>query len=92
MVPTDKSSQQVLARMPHCLSRRDVTRVLGQVTDARAAAILATGATAAELEEAAAWAAGESDVIGKLQRPASPIVGAVYDILTAEEKFPGARE
>jgi hypothetical protein len=78
--------------MPRCLTREDIIQVLGQVPDARAASILATGATVEELEEAAAWAAGESDVMGKLQRPASPIVGAVYDILTAEEKFPDARD
>ncbi|MDH3229594.1 MAG: hypothetical protein OEN55_07375 [Alphaproteobacteria bacterium] len=63
----------------------DVAEILGPMPDARIAAILATGATLEQLEEAAAWAAGESDVMGGMRRPVIGPVAAVYDILTADE-------
>jgi hypothetical protein len=63
----------------------DVVEILGPMPDARIAAILATGATLEQLEEAAAWAAGESDVMGDLRRPVIGPVADVYDIITADE-------
>ncbi len=65
----------------------DVLEILGPMPDERIAAILATGATVRELEEAAAWATGESDVMGELRRPVSGPVADVYDILTADEAY-----
>jgi len=65
----------------------DIVEILGPLTDARMTAILATGATVSQIEQAAAWAAGESDVMGQLRRPASGPVAAVYEILTADEYF-----
>jgi hypothetical protein len=65
----------------------DVVHILGQMPDARIAAILSTGATIAQLEEAAAWAAGENDVMGDMRRPITGPVAAVYEILTADEAF-----
>ncbi len=70
----------------------DVEEILGPMPDARIAAILATGATVRQLEEAAAWATGESDVMGELRRPVSGPVAAVYDILTADEAFAEDRD
>lgn len=66
---------------------RDAVEILGPMPDARLAAILATGATTRQIEEAAAWAAGASDVMGQMRRPVSGPVAAVYDILTASEAF-----
>ena len=64
----------------------EITEILGDIEAARAEAILLTGATVAEIEEARAWAAGESDVMGgDLERPLSGPVAAVYEILAAEE-------
>lgn len=63
----------------------DVLEILGPMPDARIAAILATGATIKQLEEAAAWAAGESDVMGEMRRPVTGPVAGVYEILTADE-------
>ena len=60
---------------------------MGPLADARITAIVATGATIVQLEEAAAWAAGESDAMGELERPVSGPVAAIYDILTAEEEY-----
>ena len=64
----------------------EITEILGELEDAKAKAILATGATVAEIEEAQAWAAGESDVMGgDLARPLCGRVAAVYEILSTEE-------
>ena len=70
----------------------DAAEILGPLPDERIAAILATGATVRHLEEAAAWAAGESDVMGQMRRPVSGPVAAVYDILTANEAFAEERD
>jgi hypothetical protein len=48
------------------LTPQDVREIVGDLDDAKIAAILATGANAEQLEEAMAWAAGESDVMGDL--------------------------
>ena len=71
----------------------DLARLVPDITDARAAAIEACGATPPQLEEAIAWAAGESDVMGgELERPLDGPVAALYDILTADEAFEGDRD
>lgn len=74
-------------RRPH-LTPDDVRDVVGDLDDVKVADILATGATPEELEEAAAWAAGESDVMGDMERPLSGVVARVYEILVAGEEFP----
>ena len=74
------------------LTADQIHHTVGEVDELVAARIIATGATLAQLEEALAWARGESDVIGDLQRPSDAMVGAVYDILTAEEDFPEDRD
>ena len=73
----------------HAAGRRDI---VGHLDDAKVAAILATGASARQLEEAKAWAAGESDVMGELERPLDVVVGRLYDILTTGEEFPEDRD
>ena len=88
MVKTDEPDQPIEAK----LTRDQVATVLGRIDDAKAAAIIATGAALSDLNEAVAWAAGESDVIGKLHRPASPVVAAVFAILTAEQTFADERD
>jgi hypothetical protein len=73
-----------MTRQPATL--REITEILGEIEAAKAEAILATGATVAEIEEARAWAAGESDVMGgDLARPLGGAVAAVFDILSTEE-------
>jgi hypothetical protein len=69
------------------LTLQDVRAIVGDLDDAKTAALLATDATPEELEEAAAWAAGESDVMGDLERPLEGVVARLYDILTAGEEF-----
>jgi phosphoglycolate phosphatase-like HAD superfamily hydrolase len=72
---------------PHRLTPQDVKQIVGDLDDAKIAAILATDATVEELEEAAAWASGESDVMGELERPLEGVVATVYDILLAGEEL-----
>jgi hypothetical protein len=46
----------------------EIRATVGELQGAKLGAILATGVTSAELEEALAWAEGESDVVGELER------------------------
>lgn len=74
------------------VSAEQIIDIVGPMTDARVMAIIATGATVEEVEEAAAWADGESDVMGDLRlRPTGP-VAAVYDILRTEQKYAEDRD
>jgi hypothetical protein len=73
------------------LTPQDVREIVGDLDDAKIAAILATGANAEQLEEAMAWAAGESDVMGDLERPLTGVVARLYDILMTGEEFPEDR-
>jgi hypothetical protein len=67
------------------LGYEEVARITGPIDAEKIAQILAARPTAEELEEAVAWAAGESDVMGELERPLTGTVARLYDILTAEE-------
>jgi hypothetical protein len=69
------------------LTPQDIKDIVGDLDDARIAAILATDATVKELEEAAAWVSGESDVMGDLERPLEGVVARLYDILMTGEEF-----
>jgi len=66
------------------LTRESVVATVGEIDDERIAAIIATGATVEALEEAAAWAAGESDVMGEERKPLSGAAAAIYDILAQD--------
>jgi hypothetical protein len=76
MVPT--GSRQRAATL------REIRETLGELEDAELEAILATGVTPAELEEALAWAEGESDVMGDMERPLEGRVAAAYTVLITE--------
>ena len=62
----------------------EIHEVVGDLDAARLEAILATGATVAEVEQAVAWAAGASDVMGELPRPLESRVAAVYGVPMTE--------
>jgi hypothetical protein len=87
---TQKTTGQAAGRQP--LTHAQVVEIAGQVDDIMAARIIATGATAEDLEEAVAWAAGESDVMGLERKRANTVVHSLYNILTAERKFPDDRD
>ena len=69
------------------LTRDEIHRIVGELDDERAAAIVATGADAAQLEEARLWAQGESDAMGEERKSLSGPVAAVYEILIANREF-----
>jgi hypothetical protein len=71
-------------KMPRPATSSGIRQTVGELDDAKLEAILATGATPAELEAALAWAEGESDVMGKSARPLEGRVAAVYEILMTE--------
>lgn len=74
------------------VTAEQIIDIVGPLTDARVMAIIATGATIEQIEEAAAWADGESDVMGDLRLPGTSPVAAVYDILRTEEKYAEDRD
>jgi hypothetical protein len=83
---------QVPEHKPPSLTPQDVRDIAGDLDDAKVAAILATGASAEQLEEDMAWASGESDVMGDVERPLSGVVARLYDILMTGEEFPEDRD
>lgn len=82
-----------LEREPEAVATaQDIIEIAGPLPDARLMAILTAGATVRQLEEAVARAAGDSDVLGKLEPRVCGPVAEIYDILTAEEQYAGDRE
>lgn len=68
------------------LTHDDVVSLVGDLDDAEIATILATGATAQELDEAIAWAEAESDVMGELEKRLGEPVASIYRILMARKE------
>ena len=68
-------------------TRDDITRLFGDLTDHKVVEIMETGADIEQLEEAAAWLAGESDVMGEERHPLTGASEQVYQILTRDEQF-----
>jgi hypothetical protein len=67
------------------LTQGDVMRLFRNIENGKCAAILRTGATIEDLEEVAAWVAGEDDVMGDLEKPLAGAAAQVYEIVTADE-------
>ena len=63
----------------------EIRAIVGDVDDAILAAILATGATAAEITEALLWADADDDLGTDLEHSRRGVVGQVYEILQSEE-------
>ncbi len=66
----------------------DLRRIVGDIDERKALEILALRPTLAEVEEAAAWAAGDGDILAKSGRPLTGIAAEVFEILTADEEEP----
>jgi hypothetical protein len=63
----------------------EIREMVGDLEAAKLEAILAAGATPGQIEQAMAWAAGGSDVIGgEHARPLTGPVAVVYEILASE--------
>lgn len=71
----------------HAVTHEMVVGLIGEIGNARIAAILALSPTPEDLEEAVAWAAGESDVMGEERLPLTGMAAQVYDILTVDEAY-----
>ncbi len=83
--PTDQNATPTVTR--------DLVRELfGDITDAKIAAVLAVGPTLEDIEEAVAWAAGESDVMGEERLPLTGIAARVYEIVAADEDYAEERD
>ena len=76
------------AKQRNVITAELIAESLGQISDAKMVALLGTGATAEEFEGALAWASGESDVMGELEKRLDGGAALVYDILTVEEQYP----
>ena len=69
-------------------SHDDLTRILGEVDDAKIVEILALKPTLQEVEEAALWATGDGDVLSKDGHPLNGVVAAIVDIMITCEEEP----
>ena len=67
------------------ITPEDVVEVIGRIEDERIVAIVATGGTLEELEEAAMYAEQEDDVMGELRKPLVGVASEIYDILTRDQ-------
>lgn len=83
------SGRQVenMGAAPGPLSRGRILHVAGDIDDAKVAAIEALHATLEELEEAVAWAGGETDILGEARLPLTGKVAELYDILSADDDY-----
>ncbi len=80
------------ARAGAALSADEIRRIAGDISDARVLAILDLDVSRDELEEAVAWAEGQSDVLGELELPLSGVIGELREILTAGEEWEEERQ
>ncbi len=63
----------------------DIRRILGDLDDAKLLDIMALRPTIVDVEEAALWLAGDSDIFGA-GRPLKPVAGEIVAILTVDEE------
>ncbi|MEX0751807.1 MAG: hypothetical protein WD073_02650 [Xanthobacteraceae bacterium] len=75
------------------ITHDDLKAILGDMDDAKIIQILALKPTLSDLEEAAIWATGNGDVLGKAGRPLTGRAADILEILTAdaEEEPPPVR-
>ena len=73
---------------PRELTQAEARAIVGELSDARMAALLKIGATIEELEEAAALADGAEEMVARVGHTPSRIVAELYEILrpTPEEE------
>lgn len=66
----------------------EIVAICGHLDDGVVARIVATGATPAEVLEAFTWFGADDQIGTELQHGRTGAVGAVYDILMADEPEP----
>jgi hypothetical protein len=65
-------------------TRSDIQHIFGPIEDHLASEILELRPTLADLEVAAAYAAGMTDVMGEVRRPLSGNAARIYDIVSRD--------
>ena len=80
------SEQPIAGAQPATAGHEDLTRILGEVDDARIVEIIALKPTLQELEEAALWITGGGDVLAKSGHPLGGVVAAIVDIMIPDEE------
>ena len=78
--------QQVHSKIQH-LTREDVDHLVGHLEDATISAILATGATYAEIEQALKWAGVGPEDPRWNAHGLTPTAELIYDILVDDAAF-----
>lgn len=66
-------------------TRDDLRGLFGDLDERKVLDILALNPTTTDLEEAALWAAGDGDVLGKRGHPLCGIAAEICEILTVDE-------
>lgn len=74
------------------MTREDVIHVLGPVDEALIVEVIATGASAEELEEAFVWLNADDAIGRQLHRQPSGKVAELCEILEREEEEPAGSE
>lgn len=67
-------------------TREDVLHFCGDLDDETVVAILALEPSYEDLEEVAAWLAGESDVMGEERLPLAGTASRIYELLAPDEE------
>lgn len=70
------------------VSRQDIIRLFGGVSDHTVLRVMESGATLEDLEEVSMWIAQEDDVMGEARRPLTGIPAQVMDWLERDEGYP----
>ncbi|HUL06123.1 MAG TPA: hypothetical protein VLV76_07285 [Candidatus Acidoferrum sp.] len=65
-------------------SGEEVRKIVGRISDDRLAAVLATGATAAQVTEAFTWLTSDDYIAARHQPPLTGVVSEVYELLKPE--------
>jgi hypothetical protein len=64
----------------------DIKELVDDIGEVDAAAVLATGATRAELEQAVFYARGYGDVVDRSGHPLTGAAAQIFEILTADQE------
>jgi len=70
----------------------EIIHLFGPVDDHRIVEIMELQPSEADLEIAAAYVAGMTDIMGDERRPLSGIAAEIYEIVSRDEEFPEEME
>jgi hypothetical protein len=66
-------------------TRDELRRILGELDDETITEIMMLGASVGEVEEAAVWASGQGDVLGKSGHPLTGVAAEVFDLIPSDD-------